>query len=79
MLKVTTARLRELHTDTDDATVTLVFEATKTDLQPGHFLQGNPGGFTLMIFNTDRAVLTQDATPKDVAAAAQSVVRGSRR
>ena len=79
MLKVTAARLREIHTDTDDATVTLVFEPTKTELHPGHFLEGNAGGFTLMIFNTDRAVLTEDATPADIAAAAQSSVRGSRR
>ena len=79
MLKLKTARLRDVHTNVDDGTVTMVFSTTKTELHPGHFLEGNAGGFTLTIFNNDRAVLTEDATPEDIAAAAQSTVRGSRR
>jgi hypothetical protein len=79
VLKVKTARLRDVHTNVDEGTVTMVFSTTKTELHPGRFLEGNAGGFTITIFNTDVAVLTQDATPADIAAAAQSVVRGSQR
>lgn len=79
MLKLKSARLRDVHTNVAEGTVTMVFTTTKTELQPGHFLEGNAGGFTLAIFNNDRAVLTEDATPEDIAAAAQGTVRGSRR
>ncbi len=79
MLKVKNARLRNVHTNVDEGTVTMVFSTTKTELHPGHFLEGNAGGFTLTIFNTDVAVLTEDATPEDIAAAAQGLHRGSQR
>jgi hypothetical protein len=79
VLKVKTGKLREVRTDVDEGAVTMVFSGDHVELHPGHFLAGNAGGFTLTIFNSDRAVLTMDATPADIAAAAQGVARGSRR
>lgn len=79
MLRVKTAKLIEVRVEQADDAVVLAFAAEATELHPGHFLEGNSGGFTITIYGTDRAVLVEDATPADIAAAAQGHVKGSRR
>jgi len=79
VLRVKRARLKELHIDEDAHSITLAFSTDRVELHPGHFLEGNAGGFTLAIFDSDLAVLTEDATPADIAATAQGHVRGVRR
>ncbi len=79
MLRVKSGRLKEVHTDEEEGSVTLVFSPGRVELHPGHFLEGNAGGFTLTIYSSDHAILTEDATPEDIAAAAQGLHRGSQR
>ena len=78
MLRTKQGKLLNVHVDNATGSMTMVFAPGQVELHPGHFLKGNAGGFSITIFNNDRAVLTEDATPEDIAAAAQATVRGSR-